>query len=718
MPELLLELGCEELPASSVRKAYRQLEQQILNRLQLAGVSYGHSKSLGTPRRLILQIEDVAEKQADVQKTLRGPSIQAAYDEQNHPTPALLGFCKAQKIELNATYQEGEHVWAKLDLPGKSTSELLQEILPAAICSITFDKTMRWGASRMRFARPIRWILASFDTHLIPFKVEHVQSELKSFGHRFYAPDSFEAKTFDQLLSKLREKKVEPDPEIRKQWILDGARTATSGVVQLNPELVDENVFLTEFPRVLEGSFPKHYLKLPKEVLITVMAKHQRFFPIFNQKGELIDQFLSVYNSGVEEVVRQGNTWVLNSRFNDADFFYQEDSRFTLNDFLKKTERIIFYEKLGTIYQKAKRLEKLCEWIAESEGASEKEILQAKQAGLYAKADLATGLVSELPELQGVVGSKYARAENFDEQVCMAIETHYDLQKTVQQTLDYPNKAPLGLFLMLADQIDKLAGYFGLGITPTGSSDPYGLRRAATSYLMLLDHLKSRPAHSYEQIFSSAFELYADQGFNLNLGKMFSILEELYTARYKALLYFDEKQNPCLIEKKQTLLSYTECSTDLMDAIFSKASLSQILDPSAILMKLSIMQCCTTDSEYQGLVQAGTRTINIVQAAYQKKVALPSCKEKIQIENLESETGIALFEVYKSIQEKVYLTAVQHDPAQLLQTLLQLEKPVHAFFESTMIMAEDPKIQQARLHLLKCCSELFLLAGDFSKLNY
>lgn len=716
MAELLLELGCEELPASSVRKAYTQLEEEILNRLESAGVHHGNSKSLGTPRRLIVQIEGIADKQADIKKTMRGPSVKAAYGTNGNPTPALLGFCKSQNIDPKTIYKEGEHVWVKLDLPGKSTSKLLQEILPAAIQGIIFEKTMRWGASRMRFARPIRWILACFDSHLIPFSIEHVQSDLKSFGHRFYTKGSFEAKTFNELLIKLRERNVEPDPKIRKNWIEAGALTATSGTLDLNPELVDENVFLTEFPKVLEGSFPEQYLKLPKEVLVTVMAKHQRFFPVFDQKGQLINKFISVYNSGVEEVVRQGNIWVLNSRFNDADFFYQEDSRLKFHDFLEKTERIIFHEKLGTIRQKAERLERLCAFIAELEGASQEEILQAKQAGLYAKADLTTGLVSELPELQGIIGAKYARAEGFEEPVCRAIGTHYNLQKTIQQTSEHQNQTPLGLFLLLADQVDKLTGYLGLGMTPSGSSDPFGMRRAA-SYLILLNSVRSQPTKSYEQIFRKAFEFYIDQGFNLNLEKMFSNLEELFTARYKALLGFDSTQKPFYLEKNQSSFNYIEVPTEFIDASLSKITLNQLLDPSAVLMRLSMMQSCAENLAYQGLVQAATRTINIVQAARQKKVVLAENEEKIDIENLKSETGIILFETYNNIQEKIQVAASSHDAHQLLQNLLKIEKPIHDFFEATMIMAEDLKAQRARLHLLQCCSELLLLAGDFSKLN-
>ena len=718
MPELLLELGCEELPASFVPKAYRQLEQEILARLDTAGISHHSSTSMGTPRRLIVQIEDVIERQPDTQKIIRGPSAKAAYDANRNPTPALLGFCKGQKVDLNAVYIEGEHVWAKLDLEGKPTLELLKEILPSSILSLTFDKTMRWGASRVRFARPIRWILASFGGQLIPFSIEHVQSGLSSYGHRFNAPGPFEANSFDELLAKLRERDVEPDPKIRSKQIQERALAITSGAVHLSPELVEENVFLTESPKVLEGTFPEQYLKLPEEVLITVMAKHQRFFPVFDREGHLTNGFISVYNSGVEEAVRQGNTWVLNSRFNDADFFFQEDSKLYLSDFLSKTERVIFYEKLGTIRQRAARLETLCEAIAILESASEEEVAQAKQAGLYAKADLSTGLVSELPELQGVVGAKYAKRDGFSARVCQAIENQYSIQKTIQYTLKHQDQAPLALLLLLADQVDKLTGYLGLDITPSGSSDPFGLRRAAT-YLILGDAFRAKPSVSYQEIFKKALETYDAQGFKLDAKKLFPNLKELFMTRYKVLLSFDPAKVPCFVDRSQntTNLRYQEIPTELIDATFSRIANDQLLNPSAVLMRLKIMQTCTLSSDYQGFIQAATRTINIVQAALQKGTSLPSTHEPVQVESLESETGAALLSTHQSVQGKALAAVSNQDAHLLLENLLLLEKPIHAFFEATMVMADDPKVQQARLHLLRNCSELLLMAGDFAKLN-
>src|SRR5579862_373170 len=452
MPELLLEVGTEELPATAVRRAYTELGARLASALEEAGVlEPGKSPTtMGTPRRSIVSFPELAARQPDTEKEQRGPGLKAAYDAEGKPTQALLGFCRGQGVEVGDLRDDGQYVWVTKKVKGVDTVELLSEILPKAIKALTFDKTMRWGTGRLRFARPIRWILASFGGKLVPFEIEGVATGLQSYGHRFYSPEAFSASSFAELLKGLRERHVEPDPKSRKQRIVEGAVKVAEGAPDLPEGLVDENTFLTEWPTAIEGRFSPDFLELPSSVLVTAMAKHEKMFPVRDAEGKLTNRFVFVRNSGEDGSVRKGCEWVLNARFNDAKFFFEEDRKFKLDEFLAKTEGILFQEKLGTVRQRAERLRALAPLMVPLPGESG-EIGFAETAGLYAKADLATGLVSELASLQGVIGGEYARREGFADPVCWAIASQYDLSKNPKP--DCPG-GRTAVRLVMADQLD------------------------------------------------------------------------------------------------------------------------------------------------------------------------------------------------------------------------------------------------------------------------
>ena len=373
MPELLIELGCEELPASSVRRAYTQLAQEIATKLADAGLAAGGSTGMGTPRRLIVSIADVSDRQPDSVKELRGPSVSAAFDAEGKPTKALEGFCNSQGVAASQVEKRDDHVWVSKKVEGRGALELLSELLPAAVRSLTFDKTMRWGASKTRFARPIRWILASYGGKAVPFEIEGVRSGLESRGHRFESPGTFKAADLANLVKGLRKRRVEPDPAEREKMIRDGAHRVSLGAPEMPDHLVEENVFLTEWPEALLGDFPEEYMKLPEPVVITAMAKHERFFPVRDSHGQLTNRFVSIRNGGREDVVKRGNQWVLSARFNDAQFFFDDDAGHKMSDFLERTARMTFAEGLGSIRQRAHRLSVLCKRVAESTGANSNE---------------------------------------------------------------------------------------------------------------------------------------------------------------------------------------------------------------------------------------------------------------------------------------------------------------------------------------------------------
>lgn len=688
MPDLLFELGCEELPAAGVRRAYVQLEENILERLRELGLQPQGSRSLGTPRRLIVGVEGLPDRQEDQAQSVRGPSIKAAFGPDGAPTPAVLGFCRGQGIDSKELRQDGDYVWADKVQAGRPTRELLAEVLPAAVRAMTFDKTMRWGEGRMRFARPIRWILASLGGEAVDFEIEGVRSGLESRGHRFNHPEPFRAAVWDELIAGLRSRQVEPDPAERERRIREDAVQAASGTVELTDALVDENVFLTEWPSALEGAFREEFLALPEAVLVTAMAKHERFFPVRDGSGKLTNRFVSIRNGGVDEVVREGNAWVLNARFNDAKFFFDEDAKHTMADFLARTERMTFQEKLGSVRERADRLSALAERIAADTGADERETRFAKDAGLLCKADLACGLVSELPSLQGVIGREYALREGMDEPMTWGIGNHYNPARIGTPDCDGSRTA---MRVLMADQIDKLAGYLGVGIAPSGSSDPFGLRRAAG---LLIEGSWAWPTviPSLAAWFESAFDGYARQGRELDRAAAMRALVEVFVGRYEALLL-------------------PETRHDALAGAIRAEEPDCVLDPRQVRLRAECLERARANPAF---VQTMTRPLNIVSAARAKGIAVDAAFDRAA---LDSPEGMALADAVAEVEGPALAAAVREDARDLLAALQPLAGPIDAFFEATMVMVDEPRVRDARLGLLDATGCLALRAGDFSKLE-
>ncbi len=687
MSELLLEVGCEELPATFVRKAYTDLLASLTAALEDAGILVSPGTVFGTPRRLIVSFPDLKDRQEDVTKDQRGPALKAAYGEDGNPTPALLGFCRSQGIEPSALRKDDQYVWFTRTIEGKPTSELLQEILPKAIRGLAFDKTMRWGASRMRFARPIRWILASLGGVTVPFEIEGVAAASVSRGHRFYAPESFVATSLDALIKGLRERKVEPDPEVRRKQIVDGAKSVAEGEPQMAEALIEENVFLTEWPTAIQGHFKESFQNLPQPVLITAMAKHEKMFPIRDQAGELTNRFVFIRNSGEDDSVRKGCEWVLNARFNDAQFFYSDDQKHSLEYFLEKTSGILFQEKLGSVRQRADRLAALAEKVAEKTGADAEEAEYARKAGLFAKADLSTGLVSELASLQGIVGGEYAKKEGWPEPVCSAMASHYDLSKNPSP--DCPG-ARTAVRVTIADQLDKLAGYLGQGLEPSGSSDPFGLRRATTILIEAAwDWKEAMP--SYRSLLDIALDLYVEQGVALDKDKAQNALSTVFASRYSAML------------------------PDARHDILEGSLLADATSPRRVRLHVNSLSILAADVAF---VQTATRPLNIVAAAEKKGVHFVSVHalQAVDAGSLDSSEGATLLEALKSTDAPLD-TAVEAEDAQAVANHLRtLSAPINEFFNSTMVMVEDEATRTARLTLLQAASVQLLKAGDFTKI--
>lgn len=671
MPELLLELGCEELPAHSVRRAYTQLQGLIAAGLKEAGIDFQEGNPpIGTPRRLIVHFADVEARQPDSTKEMRGPGLAAAFDGDGNPTKALEGFCRGAGFEPNAVERRDGYVWIVKSVAGRDTREVLSELLPDAIRKLTFDKTMRWGSGRMRFARPIRWILASFDGEIVSFDVEGVESGKTSRGHRFYAPEAFEAKTYNELVNGLIARKVEPDPDEREKMIRDTVLITANGEPQIDPALLDENVFLTEWPTPIEGRFRPEFLELPEPVLITAMAKHEKMFPIRGSDGKLVDRYIFVRNSGDDETVRNGTAWVLNARFNDAKFFFDEDKKHSLDDFLARLDRIVFQEKLGTLRQRADRLAQLSEWIAAQTGASAEEAAMAGQAGLYAKADLSSGLVSELASLQGAVGGEYAKRQGMPGEVAEAIATHYDPSSDCRT----------GARVALADQIDKLAGYLGIGLAPTGSSDPFALRRAAT---MIADICWQQDWDlDVSGLLDVAATGYAQQSVSTDSATAKDAAKDIFLQRYEAL--FDEEKYDHV------------AAASMADHGFAA------LAPVAVRRRLGHIKELARDP---ALIQTCSRPLNILKAAHEKGVSYEANASPDQLDKaLLGDAAANLIE------------ALNSSGGDVTANVRAFADPINAFFDQTMVMSNDENERTARLSLVAAVCRELLKAGDLTKI--
>jgi glycyl-tRNA synthetase beta chain len=693
MPELLLEVGCEELPATFVRNAVHELAEKLRAALETANLLDDRTvQTFGTPRRLIVSFPSVRDRQPDAVKEMRGPAIRAAYNEAGEPTPALLGFCRGQGVDVTQVRRDESYVWVTKPVAGLPAVDVLRELLPKAIRELTFPKSMRWGSSRMRFARPIRWILAACGGELVPFALESVTSGLESRGHRFYAPETFRATTTDDLLTELRRRFVEPDPALREMAIRVNAQALADGHAEISDELLQENVYLTEWPTVIRGEFPESFLSLPEPVLVTAMAKHEKMFPVRRADGTLDHAFLFVRNSGEDETVRRGCAWVLTARFSDAQFFAEEDEKLRLDEFLERTSTIVFQEKLGSVRARAERLARLAAEVADATGANPTERDWAVQAARFAKADLATGLVSELSSLQGIIGAEYARRDGMAEEVAWAIRTQYAPHRNDALAESAAHRT--GARLAIADQLDKLAGYLGLGLEPTGSSDPFALRRAAT---VLIETAWAWPGAlpAYDQLFTVALAEFKAQGVDLAEAGAHAALFDLFEGRYAALL--------------------ANVRHDVREAALLREHRWELTIPQGVRFRIAALESFVHAPVE---VQAATRVLNIVASARKKGIPYEFSDpiRALAEAKLDSAEGETLAQIVREQEDDLMRAARDGDVEPVVTGVRRLIAPINAFMDGTMVMAEDEMVRFARLTLLHAVALQLLHVGDFTKL--
>ena len=687
MKELLLEIGAEEIPAGFVPQALIDLEKIVQRDLEASRVDFDGIKTFGTPRRLVLVIEAVSEKQRDEESKKIGPSKQAAFDVQGNPTKAAIGFAKGQSVPVESLTlvqtEKGEYLCAVRKEQGRPTVELLAAFLPKWILSIPFQKSMRWADVPIRFARPIHWILALFGGEVVPFEVGNIRSGNSTYGHRFMHSGPIPVKDFQSYLQKTREAFTIVDPMERKkrieeEMIREGARV--SGRILSDEDLLDEVNFLVEYPVALCGTFDGKFLSLPREVLIHSMKEHQRYFPVEDDHGKLLAHFVCISNIDPRsrEVVVKGNEKVLRARLSDAAFFFEDDLKIPLDSRVEQLKKVVFQAKLGTSYEKMMRFKQLALWMIQRIDPQLREAVE--RASHLCKADLVTGMVGEFPKLQGIVGREYARLSKEKPEVSEAIYEHY-LPGFAGDRLP---SGPVGDIVSIADKMDTIVGCFGVGLVPTGTADPFGLRRQALGIIRIIVE-KKYPFSLRELIDESEKQLKE---------KMERTVEEV---RNDVLDFFRARYQNFLLDRKVPF--------DVTEAVLS-VSFDELPDVQG---RIDALQKAREWKDFESIVIAFKRAMNILKGSPPKGQITPSLFAESAEQNL--------YQSFLKAKEKIESLLRKRDyPAALLE-MTRMKKPIDDFFDGVMVMVEDGTIRNNRLALLDEIGKLFLRIADFSKLT-
>lgn len=684
--ELLFEIGTEEIPAGYINPAIDNLARLLTGRLAELGLKHGAVRTAATPRRLAISIAGLETAQADRREELLGPPKAASFDAEGKPTKAAEGFARSKGASLDdlrvATTPKGEYLLVVVERKGEQTSALLPMVLSEAIAKLPFPKSMRWGSGRASFARPIQWLLASYGGEVVPCQVNEVSSGLTTRGHRFMAPGNLEPKDFAGYLDSLRQAHVLADLGERREAVRQEVAVAAQrlgGQILPDEELVEIVTNLVEKPHAVCGSFDPKFLAVPKEVLITSMRENQKYFAVFDKTGKLMPNFIAVNNTATrdEALAVNGHQRVLRARLEDALFFFTEDQQQKLADRIDKLSGIVFQAGLGTMLEKSGRVEKIAVRLAEQ--LAPVAAASAGRAAQLAKTDLLTAMVGEFPTLQGTMGRAYALLDGESPEVADAIAEHY---LPVRAGSELPVTIA-GALLGLADRIDTIAGCFGIGKQPTGTTDPYGLRRLALGLLAIIE--RHQLTLSLRDLTDFAIDLYGDK---ITVEK---------SAACAAVLDF-------LKGRYVNDLTAKGLSGSAVEAVTS-VTFDEVVDCTLRIKALAAVQ---GEETFTILAGSFKRVRNII-----KENDDDTVREELLVEDGEKELHLALTEV--AAVAAPHLAGRDYPAA--MTAILKMKGPVDRFFEQVMVMAEDEELRRNRLNLLTGVSRLFLKIGDFSKMS-
>ncbi len=682
--ELFLEIGCEEIPAGFIPRATAEMEAIITKELAVARLPFSGIQTLATPRRLVLVVKGLPAVQPDAEITATGPSVKAAYDADGKPTRAAEGFARGQGVDVadlqTITTDKGEYLFVSKHEAGRPTHEILTELLPALIANIPFKKSMRWGEQDVRFARPVHWIVALFDGTVIPFSFGQISSGKVSRGHRFMANTTFPVSSFAGYLDECERHFVIPDPEKRKEIIrreTHRVAVAAGGHLLPDEELLEQVAYLVEYPSAVHGTFSPEFLKVPKEVLITSMRSHQRYFSIVDANGGLLPGFITINNTLTEDpsVVVKGNERVLRARLSDARFFFEEDQKVRLDDRVEALKKVVYQQKLGTSFEKMERFRALAEGLAERLNPDVKA--QTSRAAWLCKADLVSGMVGEFPEVQGIMGREYALLEGERADVAGAIAEHY---LPTQAGGDLP-ASDIGAFVSIADKMDTICGCFGVGLIPTGAADPYALRRATIGIIAII--LDRGYRMSLESLVNEALTLLADK-LTRPTEQVTADVLEFFRARFINLMGGLH-------------------AADAVDAAVA-AGFGDLVDVRARIAALAEFK---NHPDFEPLSVAFKRVGNIIKEGIDAPVDPALFQDEAEAHLYEA------VQTAKIAAERLIASGAWLDA---LTEIATLRGPVDRFFDGVMVMAEDPLVRTNRLALLTTIARLFGRIADFSRI--
>ena len=683
--DFLLEIRTEEFPAPVVATARRDLARLVAEGLAEAGLAAGSSESYGTPRRLILILRGLPEKLEDKFSEVLGPPASAAYDAEGHPTKAARGFARAQEIPVAdlvvVDSPRGPTVAALRTIPGKPAVEILAAAVPRAVLAMTFPKTMRWGDGGRAFVRPVRGIVAVFGGHVVPFELFGVASGARTVGHPVLSELGIRVSGPDEYLRKLRACFVEPDGAERRIKILEGARALASevgGSIEADADLAATLADLVEWPGVVRGSFEPEFLELPEEITTTAMRTHQKYLPVRGPSG-LLPHFVSVMDNTEDRrgLIAKGNEWVLNARLADARFFFEEDRKRSLESRVPELSRLMFQDKLGDYRQKTERVRRLCDTIAHAIARPDLVEPATTAAGL-SKADLTTHMVKEFTDLQGVVGGIYARLEGQPEPVWKAIYEHYKPAGGG----DDPPRELTGAMLAAADRFDTLGGLFRLGLVPTGSRDPYGLRRAASGIVAIV--IGRAWQVNWKPVAREALAGYVD----LPAGGVEEGLAEL------------EK---FFAERLRNLLERRGHSHDEISAVLNRG----VWDFADVADRASALTQARRTTDFRSLILAAKRIRNILGEA-----APGHPDPAFYREDAERQLAGDFLQA-RAIVEDLSSARRYRDA---METIASISPSLDLFFEKVLVNCPEPELRQNRLALLGSIQRAFSKLADFSEI--
>ncbi len=696
--ELLLEIGVEELPYQFIAPALAALKESAEQLFKDQRLAFQSARTMGTPRRLTLVVEGVAPQQTSMVKETMGPSKSVAFDPAGQPTRAATGFAAGQGVTVQDLQirrtPKGEYLFAVKQEQGRPANVVLKEFLPQLIAKLSFPKAMKWNSTGARFARPVRWLLALYGGATLPIETAGITAGNRTEGHRVLgSAKGIVVRDADSYLKGLEHQGVIPNPERRRHMIETQVATIckeTGFRLNIDADLFDQAVYTTECPNAIIGSFKETYLEVPEEILITSMKEHQGFFSLINKEtGKLVPHFIAVTNNRAKDMglIREGNERVLAARLADAKFFFDEDRKVNLEERAKRLSGVTFHQKLGTMAQKQERVAKLAVTLAQIAGLKDIMVNACRRAGELCKADLLSGIVGEFPALQGVMGGYYARFDGEEPDVAVGIGQHYQ-----PHSMEGPIPDSLTpQVLSVADRLDSLAAFFHVGIVPTGSEDPFALRRHATAIVRILLEGSTR----------------------VNLGHAVREARSIVVATgIKAAPIQGDAQNRVVDFLFERVRYYVKTVHALRDDVINAVltvSDRQSVELRDLVAKMKALESVTTKPEFDPLIVGFKRAHRLVEKEQWDRKPVDQAR-------FEHPTESGLYQAIAEEREKMMSAMTHGEYGQALDALVRLKPAIDAFFTAVMVNAADPDVRSNRLSLLQEVDDFFNSFADFSQI--